>query len=170
MTQFVELEIADGRELDVPMEGILAFMGIPKGHNPNFPDAIALVWYVLGAEIRSALLTNSVSDLILDLNINVAPQDWMRLHQHEDGEEVVIRARDVKGRLQLEDRTQLVVEIGGNPRTFEVKEERRQIKKWMERAERGGSAMPLDPMDAPPPPPEEPAAPAPRPRRQRKAQ
>lgn len=130
---FLEILLADDKAMDIPLTAPVCFFEIGEGVNPNFPDAKAFIHYVIGQDISSALLKTKVEDLILDLDVNVNPQDWLQLTTNDDMK-LVCRARDVVSRTETEEGTNLTLDFGKGNMVFSVKESRKQIKKWSERA------------------------------------
>lgn len=132
MSNFLELTLADGRELDIPKGSIVMIEEMTEKTNPNFPDARAFIHYVVGGEVMTALLKETVSDLFFHLDVNVSPIRWLKLTRLDEGLRLIFPAHIVASRMALEEGCQVTVSVGNTQKSFVVKESRREIKKWSE--------------------------------------
>lgn len=133
MTPMLELTLADGRELDIPSGSVVMFESMLENANPHFPNARAFIRYAMGNDLRTAVLSTKVEDLIFDLGINTeAPSKWLRLDK-KTGERLVLLSVNVVGRLALEEGCEISYMIADRVEATEVTQSRREIKKWSER-------------------------------------
>lgn len=135
MNNLLELTMADGKELDIPTGTVFMFEELLKGFHPSFPEAKSFIRYSFGANSppRTAMLMTKMSDLKLELDINVQPPGkWLVLHRMT-GEEVVLLVDNVVGRMAMEDGTEVSYLHGQEVEVAHVKESRREIKKMSER-------------------------------------
>lgn len=130
MQKFLELTLADGKELDIPNGSIMMMEEMTEKTNPNFPEARSFIHYAVGREVNTALLKDTISDLFFHLDINVAPVKWLKLTRKEDGLRVVIPAHMVVSRMAIDDGCRLTVAVGDQQKVLTVNESRREIKKW----------------------------------------
>ena len=133
MNQTLELMLADGRELDIPPHSLVLIEEMKKGANPNFPEARTYVHYSIGTALRTALLKTKIEDLIFELDINTTNNRWLKLTKCTD-ERMLVLAHTIVSRMATENGCQIDVQVGRDPSTYEVKESRREIKKWTDRA------------------------------------
>jgi len=131
MLNFMELTLADGREIDIPIGTAVMVEEMTETTNPNFPAARAHFTYGLGEKVNTALLSTKLSDLILELGINTAPSGtWLQLTRKDTGLALIVLVKNVVGRMALDEGCQISVVVGENVQIYEVNESRRQIKKW----------------------------------------
>jgi hypothetical protein len=135
----LELKLADGGELDIPSEAIIMFEGMVKGDNPNFPEAVSFVRYVIGQDLKTALLLNSYRELVLMIRMQVkATQRWLFLTL-ENGEGLAVGADHIVSRMTIKDEKkpdvncEIIVNIGAQAPSFFVRETRAEIKDLSER-------------------------------------
>jgi hypothetical protein len=137
MTPMLELMLADGRELDVPSGSIVMFEEMKEGKNPNFPNARSFIRYALGEDLRTAIVSTKVEDMIFDLGINTAaPGRWLRLTK-KSGERIVLLVGNVVSRMAMAEGCEISYVVGRDTESVEVSESRREVKKWSEAGETG---------------------------------
>lgn len=141
MYQMLELMLADNREIDIPSNSVVIVEEVAKGFYENFPDARVRLRYAVGKDLRQAILSTKYEDVIFEMGITANPQGWLKL-ERDTGERLALLARSIIGRMAMEEGTQITVMIGELPEEFTVKQSRREIKKWTERALGGPVAQP----------------------------
>lgn len=135
MQPMLELTLADGREMDIPLGSVIMFEEMTDKTNPNFPTARSFIRYAMGNDLRTAVSTMKVEDLSLELNV-AANRNWIKLTQQDEGKSrLYVLSGNIVGRTTLESGgCEINLIIGGQVQSYFVNESRREIKKWTERA------------------------------------
>lgn len=95
--KMLEFTLASGGEIDLQPTSITLFEEMNAGTNAHFPDARAFVRYSLGDIDYHAIVTETYSDLVRMLDINVRPGDWVRVSR-PNGEKLAFLAGNVLSR------------------------------------------------------------------------
>jgi hypothetical protein len=127
----IELTLADGKEMDIPEGSIVQFEEMKEDTNPNFPTARAFIFYRLAGEILTATLNNKFEDILFETKATTDPR-WLRLTL-EDGRRIGLLKDAIISRRSKDDGCTLTVAVTEQPQVIDVKESRREIKKWSER-------------------------------------
>lgn len=127
----IELTLADGKELDIPEGSIVQFEEMKEDTNPNFPSARAFIFYQLAGEILTATLNNKFEDILFETKATSDP-NWLRLTLIDDRRIGVLK-NTIIARRSNEEGCRLTVAVTDRPQVIDVKESRREIKKWSER-------------------------------------